>query len=177
MNVERKLDRYLNKHLKESKDSLFKRMFKSKETTFEDMEFYETSSISNGNVFFRSKNINDYIEDNYDNETFQSKLFDYIDQKELKDSDVYNIVGIDRRLFSKIRSNRDYHPSKETVILLGIALKLSEEEIEDLLESASYSLPKNTKFDLIIRFCFKEKIYDLIQINNFLYERGCKTLN
>ena len=123
------------------------------------------------------KDVNNYINENKDENTFQTKLFSYIDNKELKDSDVYNKVNIDRRLFSKIRSNKDYHPSKETVILLGIALELTENEIEDLLESASYSLPMNTTFDLIIRFCFKEKIYNLNQINEFLYDHNCKTLS
>ena len=124
-----------------------------------------------------SSNINNYINDNKEEDTFQIKLFNYIDSKNLKDSDVYNKVNIDRRLFSKIRSNKDYHPSKETIILLGIALELTEEEIEDLLSSASYSLPMNTTYDLIIRFCFKEKIYNLNQINEFLYDHNCKLLN
>ena len=121
--------------------------------------------------------INSYIDNNKEESTFQTKLFEYIDKNNLKDSDVYNRVNIDRRLFSKIRSNKDYHPSKETVILLGIALKFNEYEIEDLLKSASYSLPMNTTYDLIIRFCFKEGIYDINQINEFLYDHNCKTLN
>ena len=117
-----------------------------------------------------------YINDNKDENKFQKLLFKHIDDRELKDSDVYNKVHIDRRLFSKIRSDSDYHPSKETVILLGIALELDEEEIEELLESASYSLPKNNTYDLIIRFCFVEGIYDLNLINEFLDDYKCKLL-
>ncbi len=124
-----------------------------------------------------SSNISSYINQEKEEDTFQSKLFKMIDEKQLKDSDVYNKVNMDRRLFSKIRSNRDYHPSKETIILLGLALECSEEEIEDLLRSASYSLPKNTTYDLIIRFCFKEHIYDLSQMNEFLYDHNCRPLN
>lgn len=127
--------------------------------------------------FCAMEDVNDYIKDNKEEETFQTKLFKYIDDKNLKDNDVYNKVNIDRRLFSKIRSNKNYHPSKETIILLGISLELTEKELEDLLDSASYSLPMNTTFDLIIRFCFKEKIYDLNQINDFLYDHDCKLLN
>ena len=104
-------------------------------------------------------------------------LFKLIDNKNLKDSDVYNKVHIDRRLFSKIRSNKDYHPSKETIILLGIALELSENELDELLESASYSLPKNNEYDLIIRFCFINKIFELKNINDLLYEYNCKLFN
>ena len=104
-------------------------------------------------------------------------LFKFIDERNLKDSDVYNKVHIDRRLFSKIRSDQEYHPSKETVILLSLSLELNENELISFLDSASYSLPKNNIFDLIIRFCFKEKIYDVNKVNELLFEYGCKTLN
>ena len=120
--------------------------------------------------------INTFINDNKEEDTFQTKLFKLIDERNLKDSDVYNKVDIDRRLFSKIRSNKDYHPSKETIILLGLSLELKEKELVDLLESASYSLPMNTTFDLIIRFCFKEGIYDINKVNEFLYDYKCKLL-
>jgi len=122
------------------------------------------------------EDISNFIKKNKEEDTFQSKLLKMIDERNLKDSDVYNKVNIDRRLFSKIRSNKNYHPSKETIILLGLSLELSEKEIEELLESASYSLPMNTEFDLIIRFCFKEKIYDLFQVNEFLEDYNCKIL-
>ncbi len=118
--------------------------------------------------------IDTYINDNKDLNDFQTLLFKYIDDRGLKDSDVYNKVNIDRRLFSKIRSDKDYHPSKETVLLLGFSLELSESEIEDLLESASYSLPKNNHYDLIIRFCFLNKIYNIMSVNELLDEYGCK---
>ena len=121
--------------------------------------------------------INTYIKSNYSNSNFQNTLFKMIDERNLKDSDVYNKVHIDRRLFSKIRSDKNYHPSKETVILLAIALELNEKELDNLLESASYSLPKNNKFDLIIRFCFINKIFKLTDINELLYEYNCKLLN
>ena len=125
---------------------------------------------------YEEASINDYINNNNDENIFQTLLFKYIDDRELKDSDVYNKVHIDRRLFSKIRSDKDYHPSKETVILLGIALELSEKELDDLLASASYSLPKNNKYDLIIRFCFINKIYKLDEVNELLYDYNCKCL-
>ena len=123
------------------------------------------------------ESINNYINDEKEENTFQTLLFKYIDERGLKDSDVYNKVNIDRRLFGKIRSDKNYHPSKETVILLGISLELTEDEIESLLSSAAYSLPKNNEYDLIIRFCFKEKIYDINTINTFLYDYNLKTLN
>ncbi len=163
MNIKKKLDSYLNSYLIVEKR---KGIMKYAACGSMAMADYECASP-----------INNYINDNKDEDTFQTYLFKLIDERELKDSDVYNKVNIDRRLFSKIRSNKDYHPSKETIILLGFALELSEKEIEDLLEKASYSLPMNTTFDLIIRFCFKEKIYDINTINEFLYDHNCKLLN
>ena len=141
-------------------------------------ELYEEEKFSLRKEKHNKKtSIDQYIEDNNDNNHFQTLLFKYIDDRNLKDSDVYNKVHIDRRLFSKIRSDKYYHPSKETIILLGISLELNEKEIEDLLVSASYYLPKNNYYDLIIRFCFKNKIYDLFEINNYLEEYDCKQFN
>ncbi len=118
--------------------------------------------------------INDYIDSNKDENKFQKLLFKYIDDRNLKDSDVYNKVHIDRRLFSKIRSDEDYHPSKDTVILLGLSLGLNLEEFISLLDSASYSLPYNNHYDLIIRFCFMEGIYDIKDVNELLALYNCK---
>lgn len=100
-----------------------------------------------------------------------------IDERNLKDSDAYNKVHLDRRLFSKIRNDKKYHPSKKTIILLGLSLELSIDEIEELLESASYSLPKNNHYDLIIRFYFIKGIYSLIDVNNLLEQYNCKLFN
>lgn len=123
----------------------------------------------------KSSSINDYINENKNKyNDFQTTLFKFIDEKNLKDSDVYNKVHIDRRLFSKIRSDSNYHPSKETIILLGLSLELNEDEIDKLLESAAYSLPKNNHYDLIIRFCFINKIYKLTDVNGLLDEYHCK---
>ena len=123
---------------------------------------------------YQTSKADDYINESNKESHFQELLFKYIDDKNLKDSDVYNKVHIDRRLFSKIRSDINYHPSKETILLLGFALELNEEEIVRLLDSASYSLPKNNYYDLIIRFCFIHKIYKLTEVNELLEEYHCK---
>lgn len=121
--------------------------------------------------------ISTFIEQQKEYSDFQTLLFQFIDERNLKDSDVYNKVHVDRRLFSKIRNDKLYHPSKATIILLGISLELNEEEIEKLLNSASYSLPKNNYYDLIIRFCFIHKLYQLTEINELLDEYNCKLLH
>lgn len=123
---------------------------------------------------YQTLRANDYLKESNKESNFQELLFKYIDDRNLKDSDVYNKVHIDRRLFSKIRNDINYHPSKETIILLGLSLKLNENEIDKLLNSASYSLPKNNIYDLIIRFCFKERIYNLNDVNDLLEVYNCK---
>ena len=145
------------------------------ENVFYDFDVNENiNKQSNANI----NNIDTYIKQNKNKyNDFQSLLFNMIDSRKLNDSEVYNKVHIDRRLFSKIRNDKNYHPSKETVLLLGFALELNEQEIEKLLESASYSLPKNNYYDLIIRFCFINKIYKLVEINSLLDEYNCKLFN
>ena len=104
-----------------------------------------------------------------------------IDERGLEETAVYKKANIDRRLFSKIRSDINYHPSKDTIILLGMSLELSEKEIEDLLGSASYSLLYTNASDKIIRYFFRNKIYDIAKLNSMLdsfsKEYKCKPLN
>lgn len=172
------LESYLIENLSPKKENFFQigRIEKNSSCKKEDIERNKSIFIQE-EALQESSSISNYIKENKEEDCFQTKLFSMIDEKNLKDSDVYKKANIDRRLFSKIRSNKDYHPSKETVILLGLGLELSEKEFEDLLESASYSLPMNTTFDLIIRFCFKEHIYDVGTVNEFLYDHECKLLS
>ena len=163
MNTLKKLEKYLNSYLKTSRMKNYSIKSKASEELL-DYSFASGSSINN------------YIDNNITDDRFQKLLFSYIDDKNLKDSDVYNKVNIDRRLFSKIR-NDNYHPSKNTVILLGLSLELNELEIDKLLESASYSLPKNNNRDLIIRFCFLEHIYNPIKVNELLDNYNCQLLD
>ncbi len=101
---------------------------------------------------------------------FRDLLFSYIDKCNLKDSDVYKRVDIDRRLFSKIRCNENYIPSKNTVIKLGFALKLDRHRFDKLLKSAGYCLGENNIFDLIVVYCLENSIYDLNVVNDYLFK-------
>ena len=165
MSIKEKLDLFIKNNFVDDKP-LYSRAF-GRAKVQEEYCFNEAPSVND---------IDNYIDDELNDNKFQKLLFKFIDDRNLKDSDVYNKAQIDRRLFSKIRSDENYHPSKETVIALASSLELSIHELEELLESASYSLPKNNKFDLIIRFCFIEKIYDIMEINNLLHEYHCNLL-
>ncbi|SHG28478.1 hypothetical protein [Ornithinibacillus halophilus] len=116
-----------------------------------------------------------FIKDKQD-ASFAEVLFHYIDKEGLKDADVYKKVGLDRRHFSKIRSNPDYQVSKPTAISLAIALELNEKETEKLLHAAGFSLTDNHPFDLVIQFCINKKIYDIDEINQALDYLNLKTL-
>ena len=103
---------------------------------------------------------------------FTEQMFAFIDRTGQKDSDIYKKALIDRRLFSKIRSNKKYIPAKRTVIALCLALELSREDADKLLSSAGYSLSRADDFDLVIAFCIEKKIFNFFDINEALVHFG-----
>lgn len=109
-------------------------------------------------------------------ESFHETLFSLIDQSGMTDVEVYKRANMDRKLFSKIRSNPAYHPRKTTVLALCIALKLPLEKTEDLLSRAEYALSPGSKSDLIIRFFIERKVYDIHTINIALHDYGLPIL-
>ena len=103
-------------------------------------------------------------------DTWQESLFRIIDEKGLADTDVYKKAGIDRKLFSKIRSNKDYKPKKDTAVVLALALELNLDETRDILGRAGYALSPSSISDLIIEYFITNEIYDLYTINLALFE-------
>ncbi len=101
---------------------------------------------------------------------FQEYLFMLIDRKGLTDPEVYKKANIDRKHFSKIRSNPDYTPSKRTALALALALELSLDETKDLLARAGLALSPSILFDIIIEYCINSKNYDIYDINCILFE-------
>lgn len=98
-------------------------------------------------------------------ESFQQILFQKIDESGMTDAEVYKNANMDRRLFSKIRSNPAYHPQKNTILALSISLKLSLEDTAALLASAGFALSPGNKTDLIVKFFIEHGIYDIQTIN------------
>ena len=109
-------------------------------------------------------------------ETFCEMLFRKIKEKGLTDSEVYKKADMDRKLFSKIRSNPAYHPQKKTVIALALALELPINEFNDMLARAEYALSPGSKSDVIIRYFIERKVYDIIVINIALHDHGLPVL-
>ena len=110
------------------------------------------------------------------NISFVQKLQHLIRQKGLVETQVYKAALMDRRLFSKIISNKDYKPSKDTALALIFALKLNMKEATDLLERAGYTLSHSIPRDIIIEYFISERIYNLNNINAFLYNMNEKII-
>ena len=101
---------------------------------------------------------------------FSAKFLNYLNKSGKSNSEVYKKAGIDRRLFSKILSSKDYQPKKITVICLAIGMELDIDEAEDLLDSAGFSFSKSIMFDSLIKEFIEDENYDVEEINNVLYE-------
>lgn len=100
--------------------------------------------------------------------TFSEKICQYLQQKDLKPSEVYKPIDMNRRLFSKIINEKYYSPSKQTAILLALGLNLSLEETNDLLQTAGKALSHSIFRDVLIEFCIKEKIYKTWEIDSYM---------
>ena len=165
---------YITEHYVEERRISRRELLEAERSALSDTEMMQVSvSMKSDKTFLASTakqsaaSLNDLI--GRLDEPFSVTLLRLIDTTGRKDSDVYNRANIDRRLFSKIRNNGDYTPSKPTVLAFAIALELTIEQTADLLERAGFALSHSRMFDVIVEYFIQNRKYDIFEINEVLF--------
>lgn len=124
------------------------------------------AAAAEGGLPLEGKSLDEVLKER--DESFREMLFRCIDARGMKDSDCYHRANIDRKLFSKIRSDEGYKPSKPTVAALAVGLGLDLRETKELFKKAGFALNRSSTFDIIVGWFIEKGIYDIYEINNEL---------
>lgn len=192
-----RLSKYLKQNLTAAEDNLGHRNYLDilklnddsyDEDFFDDDDFYDEDDYHNEKAYpghsraktaavrsigsrLRSQmdTIQDFVVSNYSELSFSQRLNKYLSERDITTAMIYKRSFIDRKLISKITSSPDYHPSKQTVFALCIALHLDLDESTEFLALAGYAFNQHKKYDLIIKFFLNDQIYDIDIINEVLF--------
>ena len=156
-------DHYVDAHT----DTRRERLRGSFDLQSQPLSVYEDAAPQYASASVASGNLDDLLA--HLDAGFSETLLKLIDRSGKKDSEIYKKANVDRKLFSKIRNNPGYKPSKSTAIAFAIALELNLDETRDLIARAGYALSASSKFDVIIEYFIGREKYDIFEINEALF--------
>ena len=154
-------DHYVETHINKTSEAM------RRQKQFQEMDLCESIPEPSTVPLSKAATLEDALQQM--DESFSEMLLRKIDESGMTDSQCYKKANIDRKLFSKIKNDKYYKPSKPTVLAFALALELPLPEIQDMLMKAGFALSHSSKFDVIVEYFILKQNYSIYEINEALF--------